>query len=473
MAWLAAATLGLGVPSCRCGSDAGELRQPAGPGAGEPPSATAPSGEPHAVPSAASWPAWPQDGAALEDLRVRHYRREAAPIGEPGAQLGPHPTAEAILALLRAREHEGAVLAGWPTIVDWFQSRLDAARAARRPSYILWGVYHDSSEQVASFGQLVGPLGLGGPLGVAVELFESDGAWSGIPPEAQRGDDALLSRYLGGGDPDLLEELARRQQRVDYTAWKYGYVPTVIDLVVRARASGRTLIGCNMPGKLQERARAVLGERTDALRELHCALALRDAFERAPSPAPIAVLWGQSHLAPGGFERLLPAQADVLSVRVFGARPNDTALEQPLGDKLALTDPVLFAADEGPPGTTVRLILLLPSGALAASVDRVRRSQGCPLPDDQQRRLRLSSLEPGKVRIDGAAEVELGSQPRSLVLAAGAHGYFFDGAPLALGGAIDMPEAGQLELELQPAARSVLDSTLDCSSPSSVPMDEP
>jgi hypothetical protein len=334
-------------------------------------------------------------------------------------------------------------------------------------------VHHDSADQLASFGQLAGPLGLEGPLGVAVELLEADGRWVGIAPDAQRGDDALLGRYLDGGDPGLLDELARRQQRVDYTAWKYGYVPTVIDLVVRARASGRTLVGCNMPSELQQRARASLGERTEQLRELHCALVLRDAFERAPSPASVAVLWGQAHLDPGRFERYLPAQADVLSVRVFGARPNDTALEQPLADKLGLADPVLFAADEAAAGATLRLVLLLPTGALGVVVDRVRRSSGCPLPDDQQRRLRLSSLEPGKLRVDAAAEIEITPQPRSLVLAPGAHGYWFEGASLDMAGAFDMPDSGQIDLELQAAVRTVATTTLDCAGASAPPLDEP
>jgi hypothetical protein len=228
-----------------------------------------------------------------------------------------------------------------------------------------------------------------------------------------------------------------------------------------------------MPSKLQERARASLGARTDDLRELHCALALRDAFERAAQPTPVAVLWGQAHLAPGRFERYLPAQAEVLSVRVFGGRPNDTTLEQPLADKLGLADPVLFAAGEAAAGTTLPLVLLLPVGPLGVTVERIRGGHGCPLPDDQQRRLRLSSVEPGKLRVDATAELELTSGPRSLVLASGAHGYWFEGASLAMAGAFEMPDSGQVELELQAPSRSVLATTLDCTSSSSPPMDEP
>jgi hypothetical protein len=473
-AWLAVAALALGVPSCRCGSDVGQLRLP-----GEHPSAAA-SGTSVAAtvrapsPGLQSWPVLPPDAAALAEQRVRHFRRSAAGAREARSpELGPAPSAEQLLSLLAARQREGGVLAGWPAIVDWFQSRLDAASQAGRPSYLLWGVYHDSAEQVAAFGQLVGPLGLDGPLGVALELFEADGSWAGVDPEAQRGDDLLLARYLAGGDPTMLAELWQRQERVDYTAWKYGFLSTVLDLVVRARASGQQLIGCNMPSALQERGRARLGERIEELRELHCALALRAAFERAPAPARVAMLWGQAHLAPDGFERFLPAEAEVLSVRVLGGRPNDPSLELPLGEKLGLSDPLLFTASESQPGTTLRLVLLLPSGALDIDVDRVRTSRGCPLPDDQQRRLRLSSSEAAELRIDAAAVLEIGPRPRSLVLAPGAHGYWLEGASLALGGAFDMPEAGQVELELHPSSRSVSVSMLDCSARGASPSDEP
>jgi len=369
-----------------------------------------------------------------------------------------------MLAAARAGYRVGATVSGWDAIEAQLDQRFDEASRAGRPSYLLWGVYHDSVEQFVAFRRLVGPQGIGGNLAIAIELFDGDGHWSGAADAEQQGDSALLSQYLTSGDAQALDTITDRQQDVDYTAWKYGYIPEVIDLLPEARASSRPVIGCNMPIALQVRARRALGSRTEELRELHCALVVRDALDSAHRPERVAMLWGQAHLGAGRFERFLPSDAQIMSILVFGGRANELSLEALLAPKLALSDPLLLALSEPGADTPERMALLLPEGRLGLQVERVRHSSGCPLPDDLQHRLRLSSSERATVLIDGKTELELRSDPRSVRLEPGLHTYWAESSSLALAGALDMPDSGALELELQPLARSAIYTEIDCSS---------
>ena len=113
-----------------------------------------------------------------------------------------------------------------------------------------------------------------------------------------RGDDAKLADFLVHGRQEALATLRDRQRQRNYTAWKYGYVGQMVDLVLAARAGDRRLMGCDMPTKLQARVRADLGLRTGELRELHCALALRDWLRASPPPHRVALFWGNAHLDP-------------------------------------------------------------------------------------------------------------------------------------------------------------------------------
>lgn len=407
-----------------------------------------------------SWGPLPVDPLDL-DQRIGRYTRRPVSAEDPQlGDVGPEPTADRLLALLRGRFRDQRVRCGWPAITGWLDRTADDARRRGRDSYLLWGVYHDSAPQHAAFRRLIGPLGLESPLHIVAEPFDADGRWSALPATAQRGDDGALSRYLHDGATAALHELAARQREDNYTAWKYGYLDEVMDLLVTARSAGRQVWGCDLPRALQRELRPALGRHTEKLRELHCALALRDRLATDTPPHQVAMLWGQGHLGAGRFERFLPEDAEVLSIRVFGGRPVEHDAAVRLRRRLSLSAPLLVPTDE----RDRRFVLLLAKAPLRARVDRVREPVVCPLPVDQQQRLRVSSTVAGTFHI-GAAELELHAEPRSVALSAGIQGYLFEGDQIAMAGSLPMPRDGQLTMDLDPVERTMALTIHRCAEP--------
>ena len=457
----------LGASGCRC---AGNDRPDANGSATVSAAPTSPrvaQGEP--LPA---WPELPLTREALDRLldEFSHGRGSGPPDASaaamadpPSRDLGATPAPALLRKQLRESAQAGRLWAGWDAIAAELTRRMDEATEEGRPSYLLWGVSHDAEPHVRAFGRLVGPLGLGPSVAAAVELFHADGRWSGVAPSDQAGDDALLDGYLGGGELAALAELRRVQRTHDYAAWKYGYVSTVLELAVGARAAGSVLLGCNMPSSLEHKARVGLGEATERLRELHCAFALRDAVGGASRAERIALLWGQAHLADDRLPALLPPRALIIAVRVFGGRPDDSELEQSLAAKLALGDPVMVEPFPAAVRRAQRLVLVLPEGALGATTERVRSMAGCPLPVEHRGRLILSSETPARAWIDGRSPVELEGEPRSLPLSQGAHGYWIEADEHALVAGLEMPSEGQIELALDVAGRAVTAVVRDCS----------
>ena len=291
-------------------------------------------------------------------------------------------------ALLRRLTGPGpqwsAVVAGEEGTRSCVQGVLDRATAGRHDAFVLFGTFHDAPGQIDAFRWLIGPGGLRHLTAVAAEQFRATGAWRGVPPEAQRGDDADIAAYLEHGERGAFERLAERHRESDYAAWKLGYEPSVLELLVTARADergahGARFTGCDMPTRTQELVAALPDEARRRLREIDCLMALaaldeparatRGASKSGASPRPaarVATIWGQAHVQ--SIRRFLPPSADVLSLYVFGYRPGDETTEAKLARHLALVDPVIVPLNAR--GDVAAL--LYPDAVLGASVDCVR-----------------------------------------------------------------------------------------------------
>ncbi|MCC6523137.1 MAG: hypothetical protein IT373_10790 [Polyangiaceae bacterium] len=382
------------------------------------------------------WPALPTSPAELAALVAAETRRPPGPVrglDAPG-----------LLAALRSGVARGSVAAGYPAIAEALGAKVAAARAAGRPSYLLFGAHHDSGGQVEAFRRLVGALGVRPAPLVAVELFRADGGWGGAPDEAGRGDDAALAAFLAHGDLDALETLRRAQLRHDYTAFKYGYVERVLDLAIELRAAGRQLVGCDMPAALQARARPALAGGVDALRDLHCALALERALGRrggAPDePEIVALFYGDAHLAPDRLPRHLPARAELLAVHLVGERHGDTGVEAGLGG-LELTEPLLVPL--GAAGGAEEHALVLPGGRLAARHERVRE-RAAPAAEPHL----AASGSVGVLHLAGA-RVPLDGAPHEVPVRPGRAVFLLEVGARLVAGALEVPAGGSAAVDLE------------------------
>ena len=333
---------------------------------------------------AAPWPALSRSAEAAEAL-VRE--RTPRPVGTDGEE---ELTAERIL---RAGEAAGwtSLVAGERAVVERLQSVLDGAERGGRDAYVLWGTHHDSVGQVAAFRRLVGPGGLRGLTLVAAEQFFASGAWSGVPADAQAGDDTDVDAYVLRGDREAFAALARRHRRSDHAAWTFGYEADVMELPVTARAAHVRFAGCNMPlGAQQLTGLAPLGDGRLLLRlrELHCLLAL----SRFDSPHRVAMLWGRDHIRADGFPRFVPAGSEVVAVDVFGFRGDELTTEAELAKDLVVLDPLLIPLDD----VGRSFALLLPDDVLGADVDRTKGDA-----EADGAGVRVACSRPGRITVAG------------------------------------------------------------------------
>ena len=397
------------------------------------------------------WPALPLTKDTANELIA------TLTLTPPPLKPEPELNAEQVRSLLLQRIKQGRVTAGWPAIVRWFQGELDRAAAARQEAQILWGVYHDSGDQVRAFRRLVGQSGLRGLHAVVVEQLAANGHWKGLPATDQRGDSSDLIRYLEQGDRAAWQRLGARQHKANYTAWKYGYLPRIMDLLTSARAGAQRLLPCDMPLALKGRIRKLPLETRLRLRELHCGLAVTRALQLAgvAEPRRVALLWGQGHLQPAGVPRFLPAGTRVISVRVFGHRPGPHGLEQHLGQKLTLTHPLLLPLD----ARSSRLVLLLPGPTLGGRLERTRDIQTRPVPAADRGRVVLRTTSSGQLHLASRTYRVPGPQHRGgqseLRLPHGDHAFVFASAGRLTAGALQIPPAARAELDLDPLRRAV------------------
>ena len=322
------------------------------------------------------WPKLPTS-AAEAALLVARYSQPVAATPPP-----TNPAAEQLVAAIRRSAQRGTLRLGWPSILRELNTRLSQAQRAGRASYLLVGSFHDAPGQLGAFNRLIEPDGLALER-IAVELFDTAGAWAGTTAGQAPANSDDLRRFLAGGDSNSFQRLMARQEAENYTAWKYGYLPEVRSLLLRARAAGHSLVGCDMPRSLL----AGLGlDVSDPLRlrlrELHCALSLaagRGQPARGPAasqgkvagPERTLMFWGRAHLGPEALPRFLPPTASILALYLAGQRPPSAGgIEQRLASRLALAAPLLV-----PWASSTRLdqaLLLLPGAPFGLHLERSR-----------------------------------------------------------------------------------------------------
>lgn len=368
----------------------------------------------------------------------------------------PSWTAEQLLDQLRRAVFDDKAHGGWPAIAAFFRRWLAEQRRVERSAFVLWGTYHDAPAQAEAFGRLLRPdLGL---THAALEQFDADGRWRGAPDALQRGDSELLARFAKSGSPRVFRALRRRQLAVDYTAWKYGYTDALLEAVLLARGANVALCGCDMSRSLRDRLGDLPGDLLLRLRELHCALALRDCLAR-PSPnaagrrlsgrPAVAMLWGQQHIAPRGVRQFFLGDARVLAVYVFGGRPGPHGPEVALARRLRLTAPLLLALRPD------RAVLLLPAGALRGRVER--RREGAARASSKPAHLTLASRS-GELLL-AHRRLSLAhrrSRPLKIDLPAGPTPYLLSADGRLLAGALPLDAGALIEARLD-ARRGLLD----------------
>ncbi|MEP7122039.1 MAG: hypothetical protein ABJE95_14060 [Byssovorax sp.] len=382
-------------------------------------------------------PAWPELPRTPEAADALIRACTARPLTGGGADT---TSSEGLLRAIDDRP--AALVAGAPGVVAWIQGFLDRAAAAGHDSAVLFGTYHDSGGQIEAFRRLIGPLGLRGLTHVAVEQLRADGAWRGVPADAQRGDDAAIGAWLARGDRGALSALAQRHAASDYAAWKFGYEASVLDLLVTARAAAVPLAGCDLPSSAQALLTGLPELARLRLRELHCLLSLG----AAKGPRRMALLWGQAHVRREGLRRFLPPETAALSVYAIGYREGEWTTEATLGGRLALTDPLLIPLD--PEGTEVAV--LYPDGPLAANVDRVRAEASTGTPG-----LRVHVVGATGTLHIGDRAFPVGPDVQEIAVPAGEQAYVLAVDEVRFAGALHLPPGGGLDLTFDPAHRAV------------------
>jgi hypothetical protein len=390
------------------------------------------------TPSPAAAPEWPELPRTREAAEELVRTRTARPVTG-----GAETDALSAAALIRALdERPGALVAGDAPVLAWIQAFLDRAANAGHDGAVLYGTYHDAGGQIDAFRRLIGPLGLRGLTHVAVEQLRADGAWKGVPEGAQRGDDAAIGAWLASGDRGALEALAQRHAASDYAAWKFGYEPSVLELLVTARAAGVHFTGCDLAASTQAILAGLPELSRLRLRELHCVLSL----PAAKGPRRMALLWGQAHVQREGLRRFFPPDVAALSVYVLGYRSGEWTTEATLGSRLALTDPLLIPLDaEG-----TEIAILYPDGLLGATIDRVRSDAPRGKPG-----LWVHVVGATGTLHVGDRAFPVGPDVQRLDVAPGEHAYVLALDSVRFAGAIHLPPGGGVDLSFDPAHHAV------------------
>jgi hypothetical protein len=356
------------------------------------------------------------------------------------------------------------LVAGEAAIAWTYDAWMNADTA---PSYLIFGTTHDSRAQIETAAAIV--FRMKAPWGFALEQFRATGKWrGGSPTSADDADLALLANAKAPIDAPAMWRIDDRQSRFDHAAWKFGYLPLFTSIVHEARGAGMPLFGCDMPPDLRT-SLTPGGEGERALREIHCARALRsDAPTVAPAhattdagltdddpmpPERFAVLVGANHAEPDGLPRYLGKKARTMVVRVLGGRPKDAMGEETdLAAHVAVTDPVLVRGKDGAPD-----MLLLPDDTWGGSIDRAKdrgetqpqAGQNLPRPN-----VLVTSDEPARFAL-GESSVDVGQKPEWISARAGHQAYIVVTPSRVMLGAVDVPSDGYAEVQLAPKSRSL------------------
>ena len=385
-----------------------------------------------------AWPELPRGQAEIEQM-VRVMTRDSGS--------GPREvTAGDIRDALQGRGTRG-VIAGWDSVIDALSQQLGGPPHPGSRGVLLVGCYHDSGGQIAAFRRLIGYDGVPGITAVVLEQLRATGRWRGVSNDVQTGDDALLGAFLESGDRGAFDRLRRSQRTGDYTAWRYGYIDEVMDLVASSRAMGVPVLGCDMPRDLQPLTGVSSGEDLDRLREIHCLAALRCSVPDA-GRSRVAMLWGQEHVMPHGVPRFLEPGDVAVSLLLFGSRPGSGTVESDLARDVVIDEPVLLA-DLGRPLLDV---LLLPDGLMGGRVERSRAmAEPGEVPDDRIELVVRSDLD-GTFSF-GDRILVVGPEPVTDVLPGLPVTYVFHGGGKTVVGRIEHWGAGRVELDLCPGRR--------------------
>jgi hypothetical protein len=371
---------------------------------------------------ATDWPEFPGDDAQARALVAARARR---PIGA----LEPELDADAVIAALDRASTAGTLRVGWASI----------ATELRAHRTVLFGVQHDSADQVRAFARLFGSAGTADHRLLALELFDASGRWRGLPIDlAQDGDDAALAAVRERG-VEALPELRRRVAEGAYTAWKYDYVEDLLELAITARGAGQRVMGCDVPPPIGARTRVLEEGLRLRVREVHCANALADAGHHGP----VAILFGDAHVAPEGLMRFLPEAPT--RIHAIGGRRGSAGLEPALASRLAIDEPVLVPIAER------RFVLLLPDARYAADGDRARDLLDAPSP---RTALSASALAPCELAMEGQRRA-LGEDPIELALPPGRHALVVRHGALRLVTGIALDPGGTAELVVDPEGRRI------------------
>jgi len=286
-----------------------------------------PTSKPKSNQRSSTWPAFP-DTSKKYHAMIKQF---PAPPYDEDTHNTPNAY-EISQILLKKPRHR--LIAGWRPI---FQE-LQKAYSSQKKSILLWGTAHDSRTQFQRFISLLGGTGLAGIKEVIVEMFYADGKWPGIPQAQQSGDNTLLHNIVHKNSQSALRAFARRQHRLNYVVWKYGYIDDMVNFPIFARGRGLTVHGCEPPAALRKKLKVTFEQRL-RIREYHCALAnqLQDNDKRQ-----IAMFWGRGHILPDGIRRFISYQARVTSVYVYGGGKRLSGLEIGLKDDIQLMTPLLI-----------------------------------------------------------------------------------------------------------------------------------
>jgi|GEM_PF-2058032 len=256
---------------------------------------------------------------------------------------------------------------GQQAITNWLLSK--KRLYASSTHYILWGVYHDAGSQITAFQRMARAIQHRAEVLIATELFPADGFWRGPPSSLQSGSDqALLSYFLAKDHSQRAKgwrQLEQQAKTHNYTAWKYRYLKTIMDLLPEAKAHQIPFWGCDMPSQLQKRFKH-FGPLMVRLRELHCMQAIRQRYYCSPNNQKIMMLWGMEHVKPSGIRRFISSESSVTSIYVIGDRPSPYAPEARLAKRMVLNAPVLVPIDP------TQAVLFLPGRHLKGEVERVQ-----------------------------------------------------------------------------------------------------
>jgi hypothetical protein len=374
-------------------------------------------------PDADAWPTLPK---STEEARSVIAGTGKRPTTEGDAALADHVDAES----LRTNLQGSGVTAGWDAIdaqlARWVNALPD------KNVVVAFGTSHDSPAQIDAFRRLVGPRSRIAWTRIMLEQLYADGRWKNVDANTQAGDDAALDRYAKSGSREDIAALVDRVQRDTYTAWKYGSVDVIGDLIAEARAGGRPVSGCDMAPALRARIASLDEAWVHRMREVHCALAMRDRAKKDGGVQRIAALWGRMHVHADRFPRLVPPDWTSFGISVLDAPPSAD---------LVLVDPILVLGGR----------VVLPSVDAARHFERKRTKATGPT------RASRFSFTTGKTTRDPVAWIDgrpFGGETTT-TLTPGHHLLTVDTADKMIAAAVELPPNSALEVAVADDAPEV------------------